>query len=104
MFVNELGVLEIVYLGLLFAFLAHLEAEICNFGLSGARGGRPLGPPKAKLGDRVTRYILKMFVNELSVLENPYLDAKNAFLSYLQPEIAKLWFSLSARALGQIGG
>ena len=31
MFVNELGVLEIVYLGLLFAFLAHLEAEIVKF-------------------------------------------------------------------------
>ena len=47
MFVNELGVLEIVYLGRLFPFLAHLEAEICDFGLLKARGGLS-GPPKAQ--------------------------------------------------------
>ena len=54
MIVNELGGLEMVYLGFLFAYLAHLEAEICDFWLSRARGGLS-GPPKAKLEDRVTR-------------------------------------------------
>ena len=54
MFVNQLGVLEIVNLVFLFAFLAHLEAEICDFRLPRARGGLS-GPPKAKLEDRVTR-------------------------------------------------
>ena len=48
MFVNELGVLKMVHLGFLFAFLAHLEAEICNFPVLGGPG--PLGGPKRGLG------------------------------------------------------
>ena len=92
MFVNELCVLEMVYLGLLFAFLAHLEAEICNFRLLRARGGLS-GPPKAKLGGRVTRYILKMFINELGVLEIVHLDPKIVFLSQFVTEIGGKSFS-----------
>ena len=89
MVLHVLGILEIVYLGLLFAFLAHLEAEICNFGLLRARGGL-LGPPKAKLGGRVTSYTLKMFRNELGVLEIVYLGLLFAFLAHLEAEICNL--------------
>ena len=45
MFVNELGVLEIVYLGLLFAFLANLEAEMRFVAFESSRRGA-FGAPR----------------------------------------------------------
>ena len=52
-----------------------------QFGALRARGGLS-GPPKTKLEGRVTRYTLKMFVNELGALEIVYLGLLFAFLAH----------------------
>ena len=83
---NELGVLEIVHLGFLFAFLAHLEAKICDLGVSGALVG-VFGTPKVKLGHILTRYELIMVINELGVLEIVYFGFLFAFLAHLEAKI-----------------
>ena len=81
--------------------LPHLEAEmICDFGLLRAHGELS-GFPKAKLGGRVTRYILKMFRNELGVLEIVYLGILFAFLAHLEAEICD--FRLSRARGGAFG-
>ena len=85
-------------MNILFAFLTHLEANICDFRFLKGSGGRA---PKTKIRYRVTSHVLGMMINGLGDLKILHLGSLFAFLSHLEAKICDFNFSDSFRGVSR---